>query len=206
MILLILIVLPSAYRIIRYDYIFTRKDSRTMAYEWIEKNVPAGTKILVDHNCVLLKMSPQRASDFLQKAEAEQEKGPFTAHAAEYYRFYCKTIEEPTYEVQEISHPWWKKAEEDPGTFLLASEIDRDFGNPLKEWGVLSLEEYRTLGYQYLVTMDYLFKMYQESPRGDSFPSFVNFYQQVLTETRLVSQFEPYSPQGPGPKILIYEL
>lgn len=206
MIIPILLVLPSAYRIVRYDYIFTRKDSRTMAYEWIEKNIPAGTKVLVDHYCVPLKMSPQRASDFLRKAEAEQEKGPFTAHAAEFYRFYSKTIEEPTYEVQEISHPWWKEAEEQPGTFLLSSELDQDFGNPLKEWGVRTLEEYQALGYQYLITMDYLVNLYLNSPRGEKFPTFVRFYQRVQKEAHLVCQFEPYTPQGPGPKILIYKL
>jgi 4-amino-4-deoxy-L-arabinose transferase-like glycosyltransferase len=202
----VLLLLPSMVRIIRHDYTITRTDSRTMAYEWIEENIPAGTMILVDHYCVPLKMSPRRAAAFHRKAAALEEKGPFTAHAAVYYSYYSKTIEEPTYEVHEISHPWWKEEEEYPGTFLLSSEFDRDFGNPLKEWGVSSLEEYRTQGYRYLVTMEFLINLYLQGPCGESFPSFTRFYRQVRAEASLVRQFEPYSPQGPGPRIFIYEL
>jgi hypothetical protein len=205
-ILPVLIVLPSAYRIVGYNRLITREDSRTAAKEWIEMNIPPGTKILVDHYCVPLKMSPQRAKDFQRKAEAEAGKGPFTAHAIQYYRYYSQTVKEPTYELQEISHPWWKDIEEIPGTYMLSSEFDRDFGNPLKEWGVLPLGEYKSQGYQYLVTIEFLMSMYLDNPRGKSFPSFVRFYREVEGTAVLVRQFEPNTLQGPGPKVFIYKL
>lgn len=98
----VLLVLPSACRIVRYKYWISHKDTRTVAKEWIELNIPAKTRILVDDYCIPLKMSPVRAKELLQEAEL----GPFTAHAADYYRYYYETVEEPTYHLLEISHPW----------------------------------------------------------------------------------------------------
>ena len=43
-IILVLIVLPTI-NIVRYDYLLTQKDTRVTAKEWVEKNIPAGSKI-----------------------------------------------------------------------------------------------------------------------------------------------------------------
>lgn len=38
-------VIPCTINIIRYDYLLTQKDTRDMAKEWIESNIPQGSKI-----------------------------------------------------------------------------------------------------------------------------------------------------------------
>jgi 4-amino-4-deoxy-L-arabinose transferase-like glycosyltransferase len=202
----ILLVLPSVYRIVLFDYRISHKDTRTVAKEWVEMNIPVGTKILVDDYCVPLKMSPERVKELANKAEAEDQRGPFTAHASAYYRYYFETVEEPTYYLLEISHPWWKLEEDRAGTFRLRSEHDRDFGNPVKEWGVLSLKEYRALGFQYLITTHLEIWTYLRGPRGARFPSFLRFYQEVEREAYLLHSFHPHSLKRPGPKVFIYQL
>lgn len=201
-----LLVFPSAYRIVRFDYRISHKDTRTVAKEWVEMNIPPGAKILVDDYCVPLKMSSERVKELLQKAESEDQRGPFTAHATTYYRYYFETVEEPTYYLLEISHPWWKMEENGEGTFQLSSEYDREFGNPIKEWGVLSLEDYRVQGFQYLITTEFQMHTYVDSPRHTGFPSFVRFYQAVEREASLLHFIDPHPLKRPGPKVFIYQL
>jgi len=39
------ILLPSAYKVVRFDLSLTQKDTRTLAHAWIEKNIPEGSQI-----------------------------------------------------------------------------------------------------------------------------------------------------------------
>jgi len=204
--LAILVVLPSADRIYGYNRLISRKDTRTVAKEWIETNIPAGTKILVDDYCVPLKMSANRVRELLDRAEGEEENGPFTAHAAVYYRYYRETVQEPTYYLLEISHPWWMENEQANGTFPLDSQYDRDMGNPLKVWGVTSVETYRAQGYRYLVTTDEITGKYRPGGRSADFFSFVRFYQEVERKGSLVYRFDPGTLKRPGPNVFIYRL
>lgn len=43
--LAIAVIIPSTYNIIRYDYMLTHKDTRITAKEWVEANLPKGSKI-----------------------------------------------------------------------------------------------------------------------------------------------------------------
>lgn len=43
-----LIVIPLAYKDIRYDHLLTTKDTRTIAKKWIEKSIPNGAQIAVE--------------------------------------------------------------------------------------------------------------------------------------------------------------
>jgi hypothetical protein len=205
-ILIMLIILPSAYSIIRYDLKMARKDTRTVAKEWIEANIAPGSRILVDDYCVPLKMSPARVRMLLTQAEGEKAMGPFTAHAALYYRYYLETVQEPTFYLYEISHPWWMEQGNEDGAFPLDSEYDRDMGNPLKEWGVTSLETYRSQGYQYLVTTDDIMDRYRLGEAAGRENSFLRFYRQVMKEASLLYRIDPQVMNRPGPNVLIYRL
>jgi len=46
----IMVVLPTGIKSVYSDYIFSKKDTRTLAKEWIEDKIPYGTKIAIDHN------------------------------------------------------------------------------------------------------------------------------------------------------------
>jgi len=41
----IAVILPSTYNILRYDFMLTHKDTRVISKEWVEKNIPKGSKI-----------------------------------------------------------------------------------------------------------------------------------------------------------------
>ncbi len=43
-----LFIIEPGYKIIRHNYLISQKDTRTFAKEWIEKNIPAGSKILIE--------------------------------------------------------------------------------------------------------------------------------------------------------------
>jgi len=45
----VMVVLPSGIKSVYSDYIFSKKDTRTLAKEWIEDKIPYGTKIAIDH-------------------------------------------------------------------------------------------------------------------------------------------------------------
>lgn len=200
------IIIPSAEAIIGYNLHMARTDTRTHAKRWIEANLPAGSRILVDDYCVPLKMSPGRITELLADANREARAGPFTTHASIYYRYYLDTVEEPSYYVYEISHPWWMEGHEVADALTLDSEYDRDMGNPLKTWGVSSLESYRLRGYRYLITTDDIISRYHsEAPQVSSSPAFVRFYRQVTEEGRLLQSFDPQILDGPGPRVLLYE-
>lgn len=41
----IIIIISPIYNILRYDYLLTQKDTRVLAKEWVEENIPIGSKI-----------------------------------------------------------------------------------------------------------------------------------------------------------------
>ncbi len=44
----IMVVIPSVYNTIRYDYLLTQKDTRVVAQEWVQSNVPMGSRVGMD--------------------------------------------------------------------------------------------------------------------------------------------------------------
>ena len=203
--LAVVIIIPSAEAIVGYNLRMARIDTRTHAKRWIEENLPAGSRILVDDYCVPLKMSPGRIAELLAEAQRENDTGPFTAHAPIYYRFYMETVEEPSFHLYEISHPWWMEGQEVADALTLDSEYDRDMGNPLKTWGVSSLNRYRSQGYRYLVTTEAIMGRYFSETEPVASPAFVRFYRQVERQGCLLRTFDPRSLNGPGPRVLLYE-
>ena len=200
-----LIVIPSARAIARYNVHMARTDTRTHAKRWVEANILPGSRILVDDYCVPLKMSPRRITELLAEAQQEDRAGPFTTHASAYYRYYRETVEEPSYYVYEISHPWWMEGDQVADALTLDSEYDRDMGNPLKTWGVSSLETYRSQGYRYLITTEDIIGRYRSGVQPAASPAFVRFYRQVKREGRLLQSFDPRILRGPGPRVLLFE-
>lgn len=65
LLLLFLVSLPS----LRYDWLLSQKDTRTLATEWIERNIPAGSDVAVES------YSPPLTSD-LETLRAQQQANP----------------------------------------------------------------------------------------------------------------------------------
>ncbi len=49
--IVILFLLSPGLKVMRFDYSLTRKDTRTIAKEWIEKNIPSGSRIAYEMYC-----------------------------------------------------------------------------------------------------------------------------------------------------------
>lgn len=43
--LILILILPSVYKVIRFDLVLTQTDTRTAARDWIEENIPAGSYV-----------------------------------------------------------------------------------------------------------------------------------------------------------------
>ncbi len=54
----IMVVLPSGIKSVYSDYLFSRKDTRTLAKEWIEDKIPYGSKIAIDHSFFSPRLNP----------------------------------------------------------------------------------------------------------------------------------------------------
>ena len=54
----IIVVLPSGIKSVYSDYLFSRKDTRTLAKEWIEDKIPYGSKIAIDHSFFSPRLNP----------------------------------------------------------------------------------------------------------------------------------------------------
>ncbi|MDD5085087.1 MAG: glycosyltransferase family 39 protein [Candidatus Omnitrophica bacterium] len=55
---LILLVVPTAAKSAVVDYLFTRKDTRTEAKEWIEATIPSGMAVALDHSFFCPALAP----------------------------------------------------------------------------------------------------------------------------------------------------
>ena len=78
----IMAVLPSGIKSVYSDYISSKKDTRTLAKEWIEDNIPYGTKIAIDYSFHAPKLYPSREQlkdklnyDLQNKLSTAKEKG-----------------------------------------------------------------------------------------------------------------------------------
>ena len=55
-----MVVLPTGIKSVYSDYLFSKKDTRTLAKEWIEDNIPYGSRIAIDHSFFSPRLNPSR--------------------------------------------------------------------------------------------------------------------------------------------------
>ena len=55
-----MVVLPTGIKAVYSDYLFSKKDTRTLAKEWIEDNIPYGSRIAIDHSFFSPRINPGR--------------------------------------------------------------------------------------------------------------------------------------------------
>ncbi len=201
-----LLILPGGFFIARFDYSALHKDTRLLGKEWIEKNIPAGTKMLVDTSGPKLNMSRENLEHFYKLSMNEAEIGAFTTHLEKFYRYSLEAVHEPTYDLTEIYHPWWLVSEIGSGTMRLDSEKDLDMGNPLKPRGVMPFDYYRAQGFEYVVTDKKTYESYLQEPKKTRFPSMYRFYRDLIQRGVLVKEFAPDDWSRRGPIVQIFRI
>ena len=203
----ILIIVMPVYRIAKHDYLMTRPDTRTVAKEWIEANIPSGTKILIEESSV--KISPdERYFKGMLERRNKFDAGQFTTHLETLYKYSLKALPEITYDITYIRFPWWKDKEEKEGVNYATSEHDKDMGNPLKPVGVMPYEFYQENGYKYIVVTSDMYKKFikEDLELARKFPSFRKFYQRLFEKGLIVKEFSSNISGNRGPVIKIFKV
>lgn len=202
----VLLVFQNVVLILQYDIRISQKDTRLMAKEWIESNIPPQTKILLDERGPKLQWSRNKLEELYQLAKKEAKVGAFTTHLETYYLYRIKAVQDPSFEITEIHHPWWLPQEEGEGIRKLETEKDRDMGNPLKARGVMPLEQYRQQGFEYIVTHSEAYSVYFNKKKQDKFPTFYRFYKNLFETGELVKEISPNAWWRAGPVVKIFRI
>lgn len=203
LLVLFFILIPAVYRIVKYDYRLIQPHTKTVAKRWVEANIPAGTKIVMNEEATKLSPDKRYYEELLSRAR-NSEKGQFTSHADKLYSYCLKALPDITYDITYIRFPWWQEREKEPGVYFANSDRDKDLGNPLKPVGVMPYDFYKANGYEYaIVSSDgYGAFLRENSKRAKNFPSFHRFYKTLFERGALVKEFQGER----GPTIRIYKL
>jgi len=198
---------PS-YCIVQNTRELTKEDTRNVAKAWVEANIPAGAKLLVDENGPNLQMSEERLRTLLGEAERAGRKGPFTAHYSTHLEYQLAAAKDVvSYDLYEIRIPWWRKGDHIQGVHTLDSEYDRDMANPLRPVGVEEYDFYVENGFQYALVHSRKYRGFftKNSARSRRFPTIAKFYHELFQRGALVKEFSPEKDGLRGPVVKIFE-
>jgi len=188
--LAVLIIFPSATRSVQFDQWLLRKDTRTLAKEWVEQNIPAKARIAMNRESgpplsqnrdgimeeYRLQMELSRLEEAGQTVEARSYKvvpSESAALKAEYYELLLRIpIAEPSYFVVRQSNVANK-----PLSYYLENAFD------------------------YLITTDSKSYLAQAS----QYPHVADFYRTLEQKYPRVATFYP-GKDHPGPLVIIYKL
>jgi hypothetical protein len=202
----LVVALPGAYESVKLSVSLSRPETRTIAKDWIEANIPAGTRILLDAKGPPLSNSRENLQAMYDEAKQETRPGAFTTHLEKYFRYQLETAKEHTYDLTQIHQAWWSRQELSSEVSEADSEFDLDFGNPVYERGVMPLDYYRENGYEFVVTTSSDYNTYLYGKRKDSFPSVRAFYEELFAEAELVVEFNRDEGWSRGPVVRIFAL
>lgn len=182
-----LVAFPLA-ALVYQDYMWTKPDTRVVAKEWIEANVPSGAKILMDGAKYRFVMSPP-----LQPNDAVIE----------------RRIERAKHEGARLSRGVSSKA------LTLYAKAMRQLEGPAYDlhstvWGLQVKEprHYVDACFDYIVTSSEITKRYVRETDRQRFPNSARFYDQLAqaSDFHLVYKAEPVPWMRRGPVIHVYEV
>lgn len=199
------------FNIVERDFIISRKDTRQLAKEWVEKNIPPGTKLLLDEHAPRLLESEESLQRQLETISNLQEavkksSGQFTTHYKTYIEYKMLAAKGAlTYDITEFRFPWWRYSFNLEEAFHLTEEYDVDMGNPFRTHGVHSYDYYVENGYQYVIVNADRRDFYEKNE--ERYPFFARFFRELFKRGSLVKKFS--SSEGdrrPGPTICIFKI
>lgn len=205
--LLVILIWPLASRAYQTSWQFSWPDTRSIAREWIETNIPSGTKILSDPLWTVPQLRQNRESllrylDGRASAKGIENRPTSTQEVyGQYAHYQLAALDRytgPTYDITYIQHEWWKSDEGAP-------DID-----VYPVWGlfkgrVFSLDELRAQGFQYAVVSSLKYAQYLCEEGKEKWPSYYELYSSLEEQCRLVKIFAP-GPGISGPVIKLYDL
>ena len=129
---------PGLHRIVNWNQRASRKDTRTIAAEWLERNIPTGTRIVNDNDWVKVRKNPESLAlewQVIKAHRAEGKGGAFLNESRDLqYRYAMEAArrdvaaERATFWIYTLHHPWWAKHEQPKD--LGKHDWDLDMGTP----------------------------------------------------------------------------
>ncbi len=193
--------------IIKNNFFVSKTDTRTLAKNWIESNIPPNTKILLDEYTPKLKMNKKNLEEYHGKSK-QLDSGQFTTHLEKYYKYQLQAVSGVTYDIKEIRHIWWRDEEVSGRESEAVTEYDKDMANPIKIVGINDYGFYVNNGYEYAVTSSIIYGSYlkPDSRKSMSFPSYKRFYDTLFSKGMLIKEFDPEKLNIPGPVIKVIKV
>lgn len=188
LIILIIIAIPLFFSI-KFNVSLIEKNTRYWAKDWIEKNIPANSKILIDAGRTINTYSPPLAQNeanllaMIEKIKNTPDGETFDdskivdSESSVYFELLLKTLPDITYDL---------------------TTTERGFK-------VADLDYYINNGYQYVITSSNSTWRFELPEWKNEFPKSSAFYERVKTDCSLIKSFEP-STYRMGPIINIYSI
>ncbi len=196
------IVALSLVNLIRQNYEWTRDDTRVVAKRWIEANLPAGAKILIDGMRYRFVQSPPLRPDPVTVArlakQAGDESGRIDRAGAQSYL---------------PGEAGWAGAS--TGTWTLYAEAMKRVKGPTYRLhstvyglGVEDLNHYVEACFHYIIVSSYNSRRYDSEINRKRFPRSAEFYRGLNTDPRfhVVYSVAPIPWKRPGPMITVYRV
>ena len=205
----VLVAYPAWYSAFHVKSI-RQKDTRTLAKEWIEANIPPGTKMLLDSRTTGPPLSQTLASFHRYFENAEQDKvislRSTEAQAAfDSYRRYQleaarrKATESISYDLEYMQLAWWRAEEEQ------ADLADFPVFGVYRE-RIFALDQLADAGIAYVVVSSFQYRNYMTAEAQARWPSYYAFYTSLDRQAQLVRVFHADPIHQPGPDIKVYRL
>ena len=173
--------------VVRQNHEWTKLDTRVVAKEWIEANIPAGAKILMDgyqnRFTPSPPLTPDRSAVLRQIVGVSSEPDRFRAVSQKTLKLYAeamRTAEGPTYDLHSTV---WGLAVEEPTYYV-------------------------THCFEYVITSSSITNRYISEINRKRFPRSAEFYEQLNKhpDFQRIYSVEPVSWQRSGPSIAVYKV
>ncbi len=194
--LLIFLMVDPVYATIKTDVDFTLPNTMTLAKEWIERNIPAGSAILMNEYGPPLIESPREIRSTAEEKSKEGSRYRYHEKSDFYYRVKERVAaEQVNYEISHIINPiGYLEGEE-----RYERSARRSFD---------AIKDYSTT-YDYLVLSDALVWKFLTYPRERvpvRYHALRDFYEQMMKEGNPIKVFAPKERVAKGPTIRIYRM
>jgi hypothetical protein len=171
----------------RQNYEWTQLDTRVVAKQWIEKNIPSGAKILMDgyqnRFTPSPPLTPNKSVVLRQIAGIASEPTRFRGVSQRTLKLYAEAMESVPGPSYDLHSTVWGLAVEEPSNY-----VHRCF--------------------DYIITSSLITNRYTQEINERRFPNSVKFYEELdsVPYLRKIYAVEPVPWQRGGPTITVYEV
>jgi hypothetical protein len=196
------VVAVSLFLLVRQNYEWTKPDTREVAKDWIEANLPAGSKILMDGMRYRFVPSPPLRPDQASVARLAAQAGGES-----------EDISRTGVQSYLPGEAGWGGASK--RTWALYAEAMQRANGPsyalystVYGLGVEELDHYIRACFDYIIISSYNSKRYISDPYRTRFPKSARFYSGLNTDSRfsVVYSVAPILWKRPGPVITVYKV